>query len=226
MLSEFFGRTLVIAPHADDEVLGTGGTVARLASEGADVRIAIVTEGKPPYFPAERVARVKEEALRAHGILGVGKTYWMGFPAAGLAETVVADLNASVVELVVESAPQTLLIPFLGDVHIDHQIVFTSSLVAARPHQAQFPKLILAYETLSETNWNAAYVTPNFVPNLFIDIEDHLETKLKAMAAFESQIRPAPHERAIETLKALATLRGATVFKRAAEAFVLVRHVL
>ena len=226
MLSELFGRTLVIAPHADDDVLGTGGTVARLASEGTDVRIAIVTEGKPPHFAPAGVARVKEEALRAHAILGVGKTYWMGFPAAGLAETAVADLNASLFELVVESAPQTLLIPFLGDMHIDHQIVFTSALVAARPHQAQFPKLILAYETLSETNWNAAYVTPNFVPNLFIDIEDHLETKLKAMAAFESQIRPAPHERAIETLKALATLRGATVFKRAAEAFVLVRHVL
>ncbi|NLS07809.1 PIG-L family deacetylase [Rhizobium sp. P32RR-XVIII] len=226
MLSELFGRTLVIAPHADDEVLGAGGTVARLASEGSDVRIAIVTEGKPPHFPSEGVARVKEEARRAHEILGAAKTYWMGFPAAGLAETVVADLNASLLELVAESAPQTLLIPFVGDIHVDHQIVFTASLVAARPHQTQFPKLILAYETLSETNWNAAYVTPNFAPNVFVDIEDHLETKLKAMAAFESQIRPVPHERAIETLKALATLRGATVFRRAAEAFVLVRQVL
>ncbi len=195
MLSELFGRTLVIAPHADDEVLGAGGTVARLASEGADVRIAIVTEGKPPHFPFEAVARVKEEARRAHGILGVGKTYWMGFPAAGLAETVVADLNASLFELVSESSPQTLLIPFVGDMHIDHQIVFTSSLVAARPHQAQFPRLILAYETLSETNWNAAYVTPNFAPNVFVDIEDHLETKLKAMAAFNRRSgRPRTNE--------------------------------
>ncbi|ULJ75093.1 PIG-L deacetylase family protein [Rhizobium gallicum] len=225
MLSEVFGKTLVIAPHPDDEVLGVGGTIARLASEGAEVGIVIVTEGKPPHYSSEAVSRVKEEARRAHAILGASKSYWMGFPAAGLAETSISELNRSLFEIVSTYSPQTLLIPFVGDMHIDHQIVFTSSLVAARPHQARFPRLILAYETLSETNWNAAYVTPNFVPNVFVDIEEHLEAKLKAMATFESQLRPAPHERALETLKALATLRGATVFKRAAEAFVMIRQV-
>jgi LmbE family N-acetylglucosaminyl deacetylase len=226
MLSDVFGRTLVIAPHADDEVLGAGGTIARLASEGAEVRIVIVTEGKPPHYASEAVSRVREEARRAHSILGVGRTDWMGFPAAGLAETAVSVLNRSLFEIVSAYSPQTLLLPFVGDMHVDHQIVFTSALVAARPHQEQYPRLILAYETLSETNWNAAYVTPSFIPHVFIDIEEHLETKLEAMSAFQSQLRPTPHERAIETLRALATLRGATVFSRAAEAFVMVRQVL
>ena len=95
-----------------------------------------------------------------------------------------------------------------------------------RPHQAKFPAFILAYETLSETNWNAPYLTPGFLPNVFIDITPHVDAKIEAMRAFKSQVRPAPHERSIETLRALATLRGATVMKAAAEAFVLVRHVL
>jgi hypothetical protein len=46
------------------------------------------------------------------------------------------------------------------------------------------------------------------------------------MKAFKSQVRAAPHERSLETLNALATLRGATVLKSAAEAFVMVRQVI
>lgn len=220
-----FGRTLVIAPHPDDEVLGCGGTMARLAAAGVETYVAVVTEGKPPAYPREGVEKVKEEAGRAHALLGVTETHWLGLPAAALAETVHATLNAALYGLVSRLRPRTLLIPFSGDIHIDHQLIFASSLVAARPHHENYPELILAYETLSETNWNAPYLTPAFTPNVFVDISGELERKLEAMRCFASQVRSAPHERSIETLTALATLRGATVLKRAAEAFVLVRHV-
>jgi len=49
-----FGRTLVIAPHPDDEVLGAGGTIARLAAEGERVFVAIVTEGRARLFGRKR----------------------------------------------------------------------------------------------------------------------------------------------------------------------------
>lgn len=225
-LAETLGRTLVIAPHPDDEVLGAGGTIARLAAQGNDVFVAVVTEGKPPIYDQPSVAAVRAEAHEAHRILGVTDTRWLGFPAAALSETSHSALNAALFEVMRSVSPQTLLIPFLGDMHIDHQLIFLSSLVSARPHHPGYPKVILAYETLSETNWNAPYVTPGFVPNVFIDISQHIERKLAAMNAFKSQIRAAPHERSIETLSALATLRGATVLKPAAEAFVLVRHVI
>ncbi len=64
------------------------------------------------------------------------------------------------------------------------------------------------------------------MPNVFVDISGYLEQKLKAMEMFASQVRQPPHERSIATLRALATLRGATVMRQAAEAFVLVRHVV
>ncbi len=79
-----FGRTLVIAPHPDDEVLGAGGTIARLAAEGERVFVAIVTEGRPPAFSAESVAKVRSEANQAHALLGVEETFWLGFEAVGL----------------------------------------------------------------------------------------------------------------------------------------------
>ncbi|MBO0663036.1 PIG-L family deacetylase [Jiella sp. MQZ9-1] len=216
---------LVIAPHPDDEVLGCGGTIARLASGGCRVDVAVVTEGRPPAYDVARTALVKGEAEAAHRRLGIAGTHWLGQPAAQLAETPHSQVNGAIHELLRALRPEILFVPFIGDMHLDHQMVFLSSLVAARPHQAQYPTTILAYETLSETNWNAPYVTPSFVPQVFVDIGDFLPAKLEAMACFASQTIAFPHERSLEALTALATLRGATVHRAAAEAFVLVRHV-
>ncbi|MBZ9703497.1 MULTISPECIES: PIG-L deacetylase family protein [unclassified Mesorhizobium] len=220
------GRLLVIAPHPDDEVLGCGGTIARMAAQGAEVHVAVVTRGSPPAFTEEMTERVRSEAKAAHACLGVQQTHWLDLPAAQIAETPHATLNRALLTLLRDVVPDTLLIPFVGDVHMDHQLIFLSSLVAARPTQSQYPRTIMAYETVSETNWNAPYVTPSFVPNVFIDIASTLDRKLEAASMFASQIRDFPHERSIETLRALAIVRGTAAHLRAAEAFVLLRNVI
>lgn len=220
------GPWLVIAPHPDDEVLGCGGTMARVADEGGDVHVAVVTRGQRPAFDEEFTAKVRAEACAAHRHLGVRKSHWLDLPAAQLFETPHSTLNKALNDVVREVRPETLLIPFLGDVHVDHQLIFMSSLVAARPHQREYPPRILAYETVSETNWNAPHVTASFVPNVFIDIGKTLQRKLEAAAMFGSQMRSFPHERSLETLRALATVRGTVVHREAAEAFVLIRDVM
>ncbi|KGJ09526.1 PIG-L deacetylase family protein [Paracoccus sphaerophysae] len=219
------GPVLVIAPHPDDEVLGVGGTLARLAQAGIETHVAIVTTGRAPRFDETQIATVRAEAAAAHAMLGVAQTHYLDCPAAQLTEYGHADLNAAISDAVRRIAPQTLFVPHPGDIHMDHQLSFLSALVAARPHQQDYPPQILAYETLSETNWNAPYLTPGFLPNHFIDITATLDRKLKAFACFASQQRPAPHERSVATLRALATLRGATVHRAAAEAFVTIRMV-
>lgn len=226
MTAGMLGRWLVIAPHPDDEVLGCGGTMARVADEGGEVHVAVVTRGQPPAFDEEMIARVRAEACAAHRHLAVRQSHWLDLPAAQLFETPHAKLNHALSELVRDVRPDTLLIPFFGDVHMDHQLIFMSALVAARPHQAAYPRRILAYETVSETNWNAPYVTASFVPNVFIDIEKTFERKLEAAAMFGSQMRSFPHERSLEALRALATIRGTAVHRAAAEAFVLIRDVM
>jgi LmbE family N-acetylglucosaminyl deacetylase len=223
---DWFGRTLIIAPHPDDEVLGAGGTMAKLSESGQEVFVAVVTTGKPPAYSAEYVARVRAEAKSAHDLLGVNETFWLDQPAAELPDVRNVVLNGAIGEVVQRIAPQTVLVPFPGDIHVDHQLVFRSTLVASRPHQAAYPKTILAYETLSETNWNAPYITPPFVPNVYLDISNYLERKIAAMRKFSSQLRSSPHERSVEGLRSLAAMRGATVHRDAAESFVLVRHVV
>jgi len=219
-------RILVIAPHPDDEVLGCGGTMARLAELGVRVEVAIMTEGKPPRFDRTAVDRVRAEAAAAHALLGVSATHHLDLPAAQLDGVAHADLNAAMGRLIDETMPDTIFVPFIGDIHLDHQLIFRSAMVAARPRQATYPRTIMAYETLSETNWSAPYVEPAFVPSVYVDIASTLDRKLAAFAAYESQCCAFPNERSPDAIRALATLRGATVHRFAAEAFVLVREVI
>lgn len=218
------GRTLVIAPHGDDEVLGVGGTMARLAAEGNEVHVVITTRGYPPQFPEEHERRTREELQAAHRLIGVTRTAVLDFPAAGLDLVPHSELNGRLAALVAEVQPELIFVPFNGDLHRDHQRVFLSALVALRPNGCFTKRTVYAYETVSETNWAAPYLMPNFVPNVFVDISTYLETKIRAMETVQEQIKPFPHERSAQALRALATLRGATVGCPAAEAFVLVRQ--
>lgn len=219
-------RVLVIAPHPDDEVLGVGGTIARFAHEGHDVFVAIVTRGDPPMFDPAFIERGRQEALKAHQLLGVRDTIFLeGFPAALLDTVPHSRLNEALQKVLHHVEPQLLFIPFNGDIHLDHRLVFESALVATRPNSTQQVQAIYTYETLSETNWNAAPLTPGFWPNTYFDISTFLDMKIEAMKAYQTQLKAFPHERSLEAIRALARFRGATVGFEAAEAFVLIRSV-
>ncbi len=218
---------VVFAPHPDDEVLGVGATIARLAHEGRRVTVAIVTRGRAEDFGADNVERVNDEARAAHEILGVAETLFLDFPAARLDQVPHAELNASFTKLVTHRLPKTVFLPFRGDLHLDHRLVFDSAMVAMRPAGGMKVKEIFAYETLSETNWNASRgISAPFVPDCFVDVENYLSVKLEAMKRYASQLLQFPEERSIEAIDALARHRGATVGVVAAEAFMTVRRVL
>jgi LmbE family N-acetylglucosaminyl deacetylase len=126
---------------------------------------------------------------------------------------------SSVVE---EVKPHIVLMPY-PDRHVDHRIIFDSALVATRPVEAGAGiELLAAYETLSETHWNAPHVEPNFTPTWVVNITDFIDLKLSALKCFESQIPPFPGPRSIEALRALAVFRGTQAGFAAGEAF----HVL
>lgn len=224
MLSEV-KCAVVIAPHPDDEVLGCGGTIARLTEQGAQVHVLLMTRGMAPRFSAAQVDQVIAETQEAHRILGVTELHRLDLPAAELDTLPIADVNARMDEILRRVQPDTLFLPFIGDIHFDHQVAFTSGMVFARPRSRNTPARVYAYETLSETNWYAPGITPAFTPNMFVDIGDQLDRKLSAFACFKSQVKNFPDERSIEALSALARLRGANVFRSAAEAFQVVRQI-
>lgn len=216
---------LVIAPHPDDEALGVGGTMARHVAQGDSVYVVVCTRGEDRRFGKEVVEQVWQELRAAHEILGVTKSYALDLPAAVLDTVAGVDVNEALSKVFAEVGPDVVYVPHAGDVHRDHQIIFNAAMVCCRPATTDYPRRVLAYETVSETDWYAAPITPAFIPNVFVDISGHIDTKLEACRKYASQIRPAPHQRSLEALRALSVVRGAVVGVAHAEAFMLIREV-
>jgi LmbE family N-acetylglucosaminyl deacetylase len=221
-------RILVVAPHADDETLGVGGTIARRVAEGHEVHIAVVTgHGREPHplWPRSLWDRIRAEARRAIDVLGAHALHFEELPAAMIADQPVWHLNRTVGALVDRIQPDVLYAPFPFDLHKDHREIFHSLSVAWRSSSAVGRKLraIYCYEVQSETHWNAPYLEASFTPNAWVDVSAHLDTKLRALACYESQLRPAPDARSMEAVRALAVWRGSQQGMAAAEAFVTIR---
>ncbi|MGE0547218.1 MAG: PIG-L deacetylase family protein [Kofleriaceae bacterium] len=223
-------RVLVIAPHADDETLGVGGTIARFAAQGDEVHVAVITgHGAEPHplWPRSLWDTIRGEAQRAMKVLGAHTLHFEEIPAALVADIPVHQLNKTVGSLIAKIQPEILFVPFLNDLHKDHREIFHASSVAWRTSSptGRNIKAVYCYEVQSETHWNAPYLEAGFTPNVWFDISSHLDTKLRALACFESQIRPFPDARSIEAVRALATWRGSQQNMAAAEAFVCVRQL-
>jgi LmbE family N-acetylglucosaminyl deacetylase len=218
-------KVLVVAPHPDDEVLGVGGTIARLASEGNDVTVTIVTKGWEPLFSDSIVGQARAEAREANKLMGVKSLRFMDMPVTKLDQIPTHELNEKFDRLIGEEKPELVFLPFTGDRHEDHRQVFQSCLVALRPASIQKNiRRILCYETVSETHWSAAYIESCFEPQLWIDISEQLPIKLQAMQKYRSQLQPEPDARSLEAIASLAKWRGSVVGMRAAECFVVVRE--
>ena len=214
-------KVIIFAPHNDDEVLGVGGTIVKHVTNGDEVYICEVTVGKNK----ERADLIKQEALQAHEILGVKKTYFLDFPVVGLSTMPAIELNKKIHNVVQEVKPDIAYIPHKGDMHIDHKVVAESAMVALRPVDSPQVRAIYAYETLSETEWNIQSADNLFVPNVYVDITDTIDKKLEAMKCYQSQLYSFPHPRSLKAIESLSQLRGSTVCVNHAESFMLIREI-
>jgi LmbE family N-acetylglucosaminyl deacetylase len=216
---------LVIATHADDEVLGCGGVIARHADQGDQVHVLVVTRGIPEMFPPEHVEMIRQELYAAHRVLGVSSVRFLDFPAPKLDTIPGHELADAIAGVIRSLQPAVVYLPHHGDLHGDHQAVYKATLVAARPINGCPVRKLLCYETLSETEWASPLGGEAFVPTVFVDITPYLQRKLQALGCYRSQLREPPHPRSQQCLEALARFRGATVDLGAAEAFALVRDI-
>jgi LmbE family N-acetylglucosaminyl deacetylase len=213
---------LVIAPHADDETLGMGATIARLSAEGTNVVVAIMTgHGAFPHplWPEEVWTTVRAEARQACEILGVKTLYFDELPAVTLDHLPRYQTNARLQRLVDEFAPASLYLPFLHDLHGDHGALTYAGLVASRPYLQGSIKFVAMYETPTETHLMPASIAAPFAPNRYLDVSAHFRKKIEAWACYRSQHQDGQTPRSDEALTALAIWRGAHIGVKYAEAF-------
>ena len=221
-------RTLVVAPHPDDELLGCGGSLLRRNSEGATVGWVIVTSTSlEGGWTTEQVSNRQSEIATVAKGLGIRPedVFQLGFPATRLDQLPMAKLVQGMSQVFSDFAPNEVLTPHSGDVHSDHRI--TAEVVDACTKWFRYPSVqrVLAYETLSETGFGLSSGKA-FNPNFFIDVSPWLERKLELLRIYASEIGSFPFPRSEGAVRALAEVRGATSGFNSAEAFefLLERH--
>jgi len=218
-------KVLVVAAHPDDELLGVGGTVRKHALAGDEVRLLIACEGVSMRYEEAHHQRVMGQAREAAKILGAADVLFGELPDQRLDTKPRVEVFAKIEEVVQAVRPDLVYAHFGGDVNHDHQILFQAVQVATRPYSAPFVREVLAFETPSATEWGTPWVQGAFVPQVFVDISATLEDKIRAFCQYEREVRPSPHPRSPEALRARATTWGSVIGVAAAEAFMVVRAI-
>ncbi|WP_457601071.1 PIG-L deacetylase family protein [Hydrogenivirga sp.] len=220
---------LVVVAHPDDEVLGCGGTIAKLVKDNYRTFTLILGEGITSR-DSERRRKVREEeikelkacALRANKILGVEDIFFFDLPDNRFDTVPFLNIVKIVEEVINRIKPSVVFTHHRNDLNIDHRITYKAVITAARPMQGCPVKEIYSCEVLSSTEWNYPI---SFSPNYFVDISDTLDIKLKAMKEYKQELREYPHPRSLKGIERNAEVWGMKVGLKYAEAFEVVRCV-
>ncbi len=222
-------RFLIVAAHPDDEILGCFGTAAKLIKMGFEGYTLILGEGKTSRDDLRNPAAhkndfeiLKNEAKRANELIGIKRLIMEHFSDNRFDSHELLDIVKVVERAIKEIKPSIVFTHFEDDLNIDHQITARAVLTATRPIKDCSVKVLFAFEVLSSTEWR---FNKSFAPNFFVDISSEIDLKIAAMSEYKSELCDYPHPRSLNAIKAQGALRGSTIEKAAAEAFMLVRGV-
>ena len=221
---------LVVAAHPDDEVLGCGATMARLAAEGQPVHIAILGEGitsrsSRDDSDAKLLRRLHQQAEAAALKVGAKDVVLFKLPDNRLDTLPMLDVAKLIEDLIQKLRPAVIYTHHPGDLNLDHGIVHRAVLIATRPVLGHPVRQILTFEVPSSTEWAFQKIEPVFRPNVFVEVSKTLDAKIAALACYDSETRDFPHPRSEQTLRAIATRWGSVIGCTAAESFELVRSI-
>lgn len=199
---------LALGAHPDDVELGCGATLAKLAAQGARVRVVVLSEGRNGCDPLAHDRG--EETRLSLRMLGIEDVEQARLPDTGL-PGVLPDLIALIQAHCDELRPDRVYTMFQHDRHQDHRAVFDATIVACRGAPQ-----VLCYETPS--SW------PNFMPVVFEPIEATLERKIAALDLHASQRHRAYMQD--DHIRCNARFRGHQVGLGPCEGFIPYRMVL
>ena len=223
-------KVLVIAAHPDDEVLGVGGTIAKLSAKGVECHLLIVTDGSSSQYRNsdhlhEIIEAKKLETKGCADLLGFISIHYGELPDMKLDKKPHIAINQVIEKVIDELQPDTVFTHFWGDVNRDHQEVYKSTLVAVRPVMGQVVKELYCYRVPSSTEWTPNKADTMFMPNYFVDIEKFAEQKYNAFACYSTELREYPHPRSVQHLRETDRAAGLRVGLLAVEEFVLLRKL-
>jgi LmbE family N-acetylglucosaminyl deacetylase len=219
---------LIVVAHRDDEILGCGGTIAKLIEDKYKVYAISMTNGV-----SSRVRSSKKEidqryknSLKAAKLIGFN---WLNKISGDFADNAMDSEPLLNIVKIIEKAkkitnPEIVITHYPEDLNIDHQIVSSATLTAFRPKTNQTCKKIISFEVPSSTDF-AIYKKNFFKPNYFVDIQKFWNKKKLGLDAYKDEMLKYPNSRSLKGLKNLAHYRGNQVGLNMAEAFQILRII-
>jgi LmbE family N-acetylglucosaminyl deacetylase len=221
------GRALVVAAHSDDEALGCGGTMARLAALGWDVGVVFMTNGVGSRVEANfhQIQQRRQAAELAVLTLGAHICQHFDYPDNAMDSLPLLPICQELEAVGREFDPDVVLTHSSADLNVDHRIVHMASLTAFRPLPGSRVAGIFCFEVPSSTGWGSAS-GGGFQPTLYVDVTLTFERKLEALRCYDAEMRAAPHPRSATVMESLAQWRGGLAGLERAEAFEVQRIIV
>jgi N-acetylglucosamine malate deacetylase 1 len=220
-------NVLCVVAHPDDEALGVGGTLIRHVRSGDRVGVVILSdgEGAKKAGAAKDPERIDKASAWAR-VTGCSLLGVFDFPDQRLDTVPMVEIVDRLEKSIREFNPDIVYTHHPGDLNHDHRIACNAVLVALRPmHANGAPKDIYAFETPSSTDQAPNTAQFSFQPNHYVVLDDLVDEKMNALEVYSNELGDPPHPRSRESIRALATKRGAECGALSAEAFVLLRSV-
>lgn len=219
-------KILVVAPHADDESLGCAGTLLRHIENGDEVYWLLVTGMTiESGFTEQQIKTREAEITKVAYLYEFTETFELQLPPARLEMVAKGDVVGAISDVIKKVQPEIVYTVYRNDAHSDHEIVFDALMSSTKTFRYPFVKRVLAYETISETDFAMKPEDPGFRPNVFTNIEGYLDKKLEILSVFESEMGVFPFPRSPKAIQSLAYLRGVQASCEAAEAFMLIKEI-
>ena len=208
---------MVISVHPDDETLGCGGTLLKHKQDGDSINCMYVTNGN--NFQKKAIAKLDK-------MYGFEHSFQLGLPEIVLDDISLAEIIPKMSKVINEIKPDIIYLPNRSDPHSDHRRTFEASVATTKSFRYPFVKKIMMCEVISETDFAPALPENTFIPNVFVDVSEFFEEKMKIMEIFESELLDAPFTRSMDSIRAYNRYRGSQINVEYAEVFMLIKEIL
>ena len=171
---------IAFGAHPDDIEIGMGGTVAKLAGMGYDVRLVIAT--LPNFVKTDTKEERKQESIMSAKVMGCKTPEFLDLSP----EEIVFNRKfvTEISKIIQELNPEAIFTQWIGDTHQDHQSLTRAVIAAARDSNDLF---------MYETTIPGGISEHAFRPQLYVDVSDTIDIKRDALDCFDSQqIRCGP----------------------------------
>tara|TARA_B100002019_G_scaffold283410_1_gene289789 strand:+ start:124 stop:783 length:660 start_codon:yes stop_codon:yes gene_type:complete len=216
-MSKNYNNVLVVSPHADDEVIGCGGTLLNHSQQGNKVSWILMTDvSQESSFKKKRTMQIDKIKKR----LKIKKFINFSLKPSSLKFSMDSQIIDKIKMEIKKINPNIIYLPYMHDIHTDHYFTTRYFLSCLKWFRQKSVKKILCYETVSETNLN--FNLGKFSPNYYVDISKNFNKKLQLLKIYKSEVKKHPFPRSVDSVTALNKIRGSESGYKFAESFDLI----